>query len=165
MSYLRCIICILLYCLRTNVSLAQSFQENKPGIPLMSTQVIREVSLKSLLNQTTTPHKRIDLLLNLKDISEGNGIETQYTRQLFEEGKKTKDPYAIFVAVTHMVTKYANQQEKSDSLHNYYIKTLEEIEKGTPAEGAATFFKMNIYHRLIGVTTDKQERRILPADT
>ena len=57
-----------------------------------------------------------------------------------------------------MVTKYANQQEKSDSLHNYYIKTLEEIEKGTPAEGAATFFKMNIYHRLIGVTTDKQER-------
>ncbi|RHB33903.1 sensor histidine kinase [Bacteroides nordii] len=158
MSYLRCIICILLCCLRTNVSLAQSFQENKPGIPLMSAQVIREDSLKSLLNQTTNPHKRIDLLLNLKDISEGNGIETQYTRQLFEEGKKTKDPYAIFVAVTHMVTKYANQQEKSDSLHNYYIKTLEEIEKGTPAEGAATFFKMNIYHRLIGVTTDKQER-------
>lgn len=46
MSYLRCIICILLCCLRTNVSLAQSFQENKPGIPLMSTQVIREDSLK-----------------------------------------------------------------------------------------------------------------------
>ena len=79
MSYLRCIICILLCCLRTNVSLAQSFQENKPGIPLMSAQVIREDSLKSLLNQTTNPHKRIDLLLNLKDISEGNGIETQYT--------------------------------------------------------------------------------------
>ena len=53
MSYLRCIICILLCCLGTNVSLAQSFQENKPGIPLMSTQVIREDSLKSLLNQNT----------------------------------------------------------------------------------------------------------------
>lgn len=75
MSYLRCIICILLCCLRTNVSLAQSFQENKPGIPLMSTQVIREDSLKSLLNQTTNPHKRIDLLLNLKDISEETGLK------------------------------------------------------------------------------------------
>lgn len=53
MRYFRCIICILLYCLGTNVSLAQSFQENKPGIPLISTQVIREDSLKSLLNQTT----------------------------------------------------------------------------------------------------------------
>ncbi len=83
MRYFRCIICILLCCLGTNDSLTQSFQENKSGISLMSTQVIREDSLKSLLNQTPPPHKRIDLLLNLKSV-----IETQYTRQLFEEGRK-----------------------------------------------------------------------------
>lgn len=158
MSYLRCIIYILLCCLGRSISQAQSFQENKSGDRLMFNQTVREDSLKLLLDKTTDSHKCIDLLLNLKDINEGEMIETQYTRQLFEEGKKAKDSYAILIAVTHMVIKYANQHEKSDSLYNYYIKALEETEKGTPAEGAATFFRMNIYHRLIGATTGKQER-------
>lgn len=65
MRYFRCIICILLCCLGTNDSLTQSFQENKSGISLMSTQVIREDSLKSLLNQTTPPLTNVSIYFSI----------------------------------------------------------------------------------------------------
>lgn len=159
MNYLRYILYILFFCLGSHSSLAQSFQENNPNNSLMLNRLIRTDSLKSLLNKTTDTHSRIDLLLNIKDVNEGTAVEIEYTKHLFEEGKKAKDPYALLIAVTHIVAKYAKQQEKADSLYNYYIKTLEEIEKGTPAEGAATFFKMNIYHHILtNTTTNKQER-------
>lgn len=157
MGNLRCTIYIFFY-LGVIASFAQPPKENNLKGYLTSLQTIREDSLNALLSKTTDPHKRIDLLLNLKDVTEGEDRETKYTRQLFEEAKNAKDPYGILIAVTHMTIKYATLQEKSDSLHNYYIKTLENVERGTPAEGAATFFRMNAYHSRINATISKEER-------
>lgn len=154
----RYIIYILFYCLGITTSAAQSPPKGNLKDVSISTRAIREDSLNTLLGRTASPYKRIDLLLNLKDITEGEEIETKYTKQLFEEAKDAKDPYGVLVAVTHLTIKYANLQEKSDSLYNYYIQTLENIEKDTPAEGAATFFRMNTCHSRINATTGKEER-------
>lgn len=161
MSHLRHILYILFCCFGTSFSMAQTPKENNLNGHLASIQTLREDSLNTLLNNTTDPHKRIDLLLNLKDVTEGEDAETVYTKQLFEEAKQAKDPYGLFIAVAHLNIKYAKLQEKSDSLHNYYIKALEDVEKGTPAEGAATFFRMNGYSSRIGAAIGKEGREEL----
>lgn len=164
MSHLRHILYILLCCFGTIFSTAQTPKENNLNGHLTSIRTLREDSLNTLLNNTTDPHKRIDLLLNLKDVTEGEEAETIYSKQLFEEAKRAKDPYGLFIAVAHLNIKYAKLQEKSDSLHNYYIQALESVEKGTPAEGAATFFRMNGYSSRVGAAIGKEGRSELFRD-
>lgn len=158
MSHLRSLLYILFCCLGISISTAQPPEESNLYQRGKSLRTIREDSLNALLSNTSNPHERIDLLLNLKDVTEGEEVETFYTKQLFEEAKQAEDPYGLFIAVAHLNLKYAKLQEKTDSLHNYYIKAIENVEKGTPAEGAATFFRMNGYSSRIGAAIGKEGR-------
>lgn len=161
MSHLRHILTSFVMCISLYSATAQTLRRDSLQEQETSPLHIRQDSLKAILAYTKEPYKRIDLLLNLKDLAEGEENETGYTLQLFEESKKARDPFGLFVAITHFVIKNSTHQEKQDSLHNYYIKAIKEIEKGTPAEGASTFFCMNINHSRIAAEVDKIKRAAL----
>ncbi|MBC8593506.1 HAMP domain-containing histidine kinase [Oscillospiraceae bacterium N12] len=161
MSNLRYILYFVFFCLSTITTQAQASQEDNPEGRLTSPMPIREDSLNIALDKAKDPHKRIELLLDLKDVTEGMNNEAGYVRQLFNESKEGRDVYGLFVSIMNIVIRHATHEEKEDSLYNYYIKTIADIEKGTPAEGAATFFKMTIINRKINTENDANTQKEL----
>ena len=97
MSNLRYILYFVFFCLSTITTQAQASQEDNPEGRLTSPMPIREDSLNKALDQAKDPHKRIELLLDLKDVTEGMNNEAGYVRQLFNESKEGSDIYGLFV--------------------------------------------------------------------
>lgn len=119
-------------------------------------------SLKKELTKTKIPHKRVNLLLDLKDLNEEKEEkEFPYNLQLFEESKKAKDVYGMATALVSIVKRYSTYKEKEDSLYNYYLAQMKAIEKGTPAEGMTTASCIYIKTSQIFGETDKKKQKKL----
>ena len=105
-------------------------------------------SLQRELAHTADPVRRVELLLNLKDLNEDSNLNLVYSTQLFREAAAIGDTYAMSMAVVPILARYAPYTEKQDSLH-YYVRTLRELTAGTPEEGMDAFAETSIaYYRL-----------------
>lgn len=99
-------------------------------------------SLQQKLAHTANPQKRVQLLLDLKDINEDSNLNLVYSIQLFREAAAIGDTYAMAVAAVPVVAQYAPYPEKEDSLR-HYISKLRELTPGTPEEGMDAFAEMS----------------------
>lgn len=99
-------------------------------------------SLQQRLARTANPQKRVQLLLDLKDINEDSNLNLVYSIQLFREAAAIGDTYAMAVAAVPVVAQYAPYPEKEDSLR-HYISKLRELTPGTPEEGMDAFAEMS----------------------
>ena len=105
-------------------------------------------SLKHVLAYTADPGKRVELLLDLKDLNEDSNLNLAYSIQLFREAATIRDTYAMTAATVPILVQYAPYPEKTDSL-NYYVRELRELTPGTPEEGMDAYAEMSIsYYRL-----------------
>lgn len=105
-------------------------------------------SLQQVLARTAEPDKRVELLLNLKDLNEDSNLNLAYSIQLFREAAAIGDTYAMAVATVPIITRFAPYPEKEDSLR-YYVRRLRELTPGTPEEGLDAFAEMGIgFYRL-----------------
>lgn len=105
-------------------------------------------SLQHVLAYTADPGKRVELLLDLKDLNEDSNLNLAYSIQLFREAAAIRDTYAMTAATVPILVQYAPYPEKTDSL-NYYVHELRELTPGTPEEGMDAYAEMSIsYYRL-----------------
>nr|WP_195461431.1 HAMP domain-containing sensor histidine kinase [Alistipes sp. D31t1_170403_E11] len=105
-------------------------------------------SLQHVLAYTADPGKRVELLLDLKDLNEDSNLNLAYSIQLFREAAAIRDTYAMTAATVPILVQYAPYPEKTDSL-NYYVRELRELTPGTPEEGMDAYAEMSIsYYRL-----------------
>lgn len=105
-------------------------------------------SLQHVLAHTADPGKRVELLLDLKDLNEDSNLNLAYSIQLFREAAAIRDTYAMTAATVPILVQYAPYPEKTDSL-NYYVRELRELTPGTPEEGMDAYAEMSIsYYRL-----------------
>ena len=105
-------------------------------------------SLQHVLAHTADPGKRVELLLDLKDLNEDSNLNLAYSIQLFREAAAIRDTYAMTAATVPILVQYAPYPEKTDSL-NYYVHELRELTPGTPEEGMDAYAEMSIsYYRL-----------------
>lgn len=85
-------------------------------------------SLQKLLQETKAPIKRVDLLINILDLSDSSPDEPEIARELYTEGKKTDDKMAY-----RSISQYAH-----NSLYAEYRETRFAF---SPAERSGTTFE------------------------
>ena len=105
-------------------------------------------SLQQALARTADPARRVELLLDLKDLNEDSNLNLAYSIQLFREAAAIRDTYAMTMATVPILAIYAPYPEKQDSLH-YYVDRLRTLTPGTPEAGMDAYAEMSItYYRL-----------------
>lgn len=128
-----------------------------PGIVNALAQVSKSDSLQQILAHEEDQKRRIDLLLNLKDLNEDTSLNLPFSIRLFREAAALHDTYAMSVAVEPIIARYASYQEKTDSLI-YYTRTLHEMMPGTPEEGFDNYVEMEISYRRLRDEYDQQRQ-------
>ena len=105
-------------------------------------------SLQQALARTADPRRRVELLLNLKDLNEDSNLNLAYSILLFREASEIRDTYAMTMATVPIMVQYAPYPEKADSLDRY-LGNLRELTPGTPEEGMDAYAEMAVtYYRL-----------------
>ena len=113
-------------------------------------------SLQHVLAHTADPGKRVELLLDLKDLNEDSNLNLAYSIQLFREAAAIRDTYAMTAATVPILVQYAPYPEKTDSL-NYYVRELRELTPGTPEEGMDAYAEMSISYYRLNSEYDKEK--------
>lgn len=114
-------------------------------------------SLQRVLAQTDDPVRRVQLLLNLKDLNEDSGLNLPYSIQLFAEAAPLGDTYALSVAAIPIIGRYAPYPEKEDTLR-HYLRTIRALTPGTPEEGLTAYAEMaGRFYRLRNVVRSKSD--------
>ncbi len=113
-------------------------------------------SLQHVLAYTADPGKRVELLLDLKDLNEDSNLNLAYSIQLFREAAAIRDTYAMTAATVPILVQYAPYPEKNDSL-NYYVRELRELTPGTPEEGMDAYAEMSISYYRLNSEYDKEK--------
>ena len=113
-------------------------------------------SLQHVLAYTADPGKRVELLLDLKDLNEDSNLNLAYSIQLFREAAAIRDTYAMTAATVPILVQYAPYPEKTDSL-NYYVRELRELTPGTPEEGMDAYAEMSISYYRLNSEYDKEK--------
>lgn len=117
------------------------------ALPASAQQRITD-SLQHVLSTTVDPNRRVQLLLDLKDLNEDSNLNIPLSIQLFREAAAIEDVYALGVAIVPIVNRYAPYPEREDSL-SYYIRTLRTATRGKPQEGLADYVEMAVgFNRL-----------------
>lgn len=114
-------------------------------------------SLRQVLARTADPARRVQLLLDLKDVNEDTNLNLPYSIRLFREAAAIRDTYALSIAIVRIINNYAPYPEKEDSLL-YYVHTLRVLTPGTPEEGMDCFAEMAIAFNRLRATDTRTER-------
>lgn len=118
------------------------------SLPGASAQSLLSDSLQHVLAQTADPARRVQLLLDLKDLNEDSNLNLPYSIQLFREAATIGDTYAMTIATVPIIAQCAPYPEKEDSLA-YCVAKLRELTPGTPDEGMDAYAEMAIgFYRL-----------------
>lgn len=119
-------------------------------------------SLQTVLEQTSQRDKRIDLLLNILDLSDSTPDEIPTALQLYAEAKQAGDPLGIATSLSSITLNFIDKSEKQDSL-SLLLQEAKHILKGTPEEGTAHYYEMILQARLL--QTASREKRAAVCDT
>lgn len=113
-------------------------------------------SLQTVLKQAHTPQERINLLLNLLDLSDSSPDEPQIAKQLYNEAKKAHDPLALSASLSTITISLMGNPEKKDSLFRL-LNEAERFLRDTSEEGVPTYYKMAYKARILQ-TASREER-------
>ncbi|MEG1700030.1 MAG: HAMP domain-containing sensor histidine kinase [Alistipes sp.] len=121
----------------------------------VSAQQPVEDSLRRVLADTDDPAKRVEILLNLKDLNEETVHNLPYSIQLFREAAAIGNTHALAASIIAIVNRYANFDEQQDSLKSY-VNTLRRLTPGTPEEGTDTYAEMVIIYKRMNSEPDRK---------
>ena len=116
-------------------------------------------SLQKLLQETKAPIKRVDLLINILDLSDSSPDEPEIARELYTEGKKTDDKMAIGASLSTLTIHYMQNTEKQDSL-SLLLNEAERLLKNSTEDGLATYYKMTYKARLLQLAPREERVKI-----
>lgn len=116
-------------------------------------------SLQKLLQETKAPIKRVDLLINILDLSDSSSDEPEIARELYTEGKKTDDKMAIGASLSTLTIHYMQNTEKQDSL-SLLLNEAERLLKNSTEDGLATYYKMTYKARLLQLAPREERVKI-----
>lgn len=109
------------------------------ALPVRGTE-LRD-SLQQVLLQTTQPASRLDLLLNILDLSEEEDDEFATALTLYREAEAAGDSFALAAALGPLTLKTIDIPEKRDSLMEF-LAGVERLLEGTSQEGVATYYRV-----------------------
>lgn len=103
--------------------------------------------------------KRVDILLNLKDLTDSSGDEMFYTRRLFSEARAVGDPFAAGASLGSLASYYIARPEAADSLE-IVLREVEPLLEGSSMEGLPAYYRMVDVARRIQVAGTEEAVRL-----
>lgn len=116
-------------------------------------------SLKSALAGETDPQRRVDILLNLKDLHDSSDEELAYSRRLFEEAIAAGDGFAVGASLGSLAAHCVSTAEAGDSLERLLVRA-EPFLQGTEMEGVDTYYRMVAFARRIQMAGTEESVRL-----
>lgn len=116
-------------------------------------------SLKSEYERADDPRTRVDILLNIKDLSDATEDEMRYSRQLYREAVALGDGFAAGATLGSLSAYYVGSPDKADSLERM-LREVEPLLRGTSMEGLTTYYRMVAFARRIQVAPTEESVRL-----
>lgn len=116
-------------------------------------------SLKGAYAAEGDARKRVDILLNLKDLTDSSGDEMLYTRKLFSEARAAGDPFAVGASLGSLAAYYIARPEAGDSLE-MMLREVEPLLKGSTMDGLPAYYRMVDIARRIQVAGTEESVRL-----
>lgn len=116
-------------------------------------------SLKGAYAVEADARKRVDILLNLKDLSDLSEDEMLYSCKLFAEARATGDAFALGASLGSLASYYVSRPELTDSLE-MVLRDVEPLLKGTSMEGLTDYYRMVNMARRIQVAGTEESVRL-----
>lgn len=110
------------------------------SIPMKAQDTRLTDSLRTVLEKTLEPHKRINILINLFDLSESTANELTYAYQLYREATDVGDGFAVAAPLGTIIS-HLLEINNRDSLE-YYLKEADLILRDTPYDGLTDYYRM-----------------------
>lgn len=98
-------------------------------------------SLEKVLTETVNTQQRVDILLNLLDLSNGNENEGKIAHQLYEEAKKIDDKFALAASLGSITIELMSSPDLKDSLFNL-LAGAETLLAGSSEDGVTVYYRM-----------------------
>lgn len=119
-------------------------------------------SLKCEYERQADASKRVDILLNIKDLTDATDDEMRYTRLLYREALATGDGFAVGAALGSLAAYYIGTPERADSLEPV-LRAAEPVLRGTSMEGLSTYYRMTALARKIQTAPTEESLRLCQA--
>lgn len=98
-------------------------------------------SLVRALEAETDLHRRVDILLNLKDLTESTNEEMRYARALCRAAREAGDGFALGASLGSLASYYIATPALRDSLQ-IVLADAEPLLRGGSMEGITTYYRM-----------------------
>lgn len=105
-------------------------------------------SLLTAYDAEPDARRRVDILLNLKDLHDSSENELYYSRKLFDEAAAVGDGFAVGASLGSLASHYIAAPDGGDSLETLLVRA-EPLLRGSGMEGVATYYRMVEFARKI----------------
>ena len=116
-------------------------------------------SLKSACQSEPDARKRVDILLNLKDLNDSSEDELYYSRKLFDEAAAVGDGFAVGASLGSLASYYISSPGAGDSLARV-LAQAEPLMQGSGMEGLGAYYRMVELARRIQVAGAEESARL-----
>ena len=116
-------------------------------------------SLKSACQSEPDARKRVDILLNLKDLNDSSEDELYYSRKLFDEAAAVGDGFAVGASLGSLASYYISSPGAGDSLARI-LAQAEPLMRGSGMEGLGAYYRMVELARRIQVAGAEESARL-----
>ena len=116
-------------------------------------------SLESAYQAEPDARKRVDILLNLKDLNDSSEDELYYSRKLFDEAAAVGDGFAVGASLGSLAAHYISSPGVGDSLARV-LAQAEPLMRGSGMEGLGAYYRMVELARRIQVAGAEESARL-----
>lgn len=116
-------------------------------------------SLESAYQAEPDARKRVDILLNLKDLNDSSEDELYYSRKLFDEAAAVGDGFAVGASLGSLAAHYISSPGAGDSLARV-LAQAEPLMRGSGMEGLGAYYRMVELARRIQVAGAEESARL-----
>lgn len=113
-------------------------------------------SLRIACESQTDPQPRVDLLLDLKDLTDSSDDEMRYARMLYREAFDAGDAFAVGASLGSLASHYIGMPDGDDSLASLLDRVAPLLE-GSTMEGLPAYYRMVACARKIQVAGGTEE--------
>ena len=116
-------------------------------------------SLKGAYAAEGDARRRVDILLNLKDLTDSSEDEMFYARKLFDEAFAAGDAFAVGSSLGSLASYYIARPGSADSLGKL-LRAVEPLLEGSSMEGLPAYYRMVDMARRIQVAGTEESVRL-----
>ena len=113
-------------------------------------------SLRHACDRQTDAQHRVDILLNLKDLTDSSDDEMYYSRLLCDEAFAAGDPFAVGASLGSLASHYISTSGGDDSLA-LLLEKVEPLLKGSTMEGLPAYYRMVAFARKIQLARGSEQ--------